>query len=321
MILFLYGADNYRLNRKIKQLKEKFISASLGDTNLAILDGTTISYSELARQVLALPFLSKSRLVIVNQLFGAKKDVIDKIVDFLPKVPQATVLVIAQEGNPDRRTKLFKTLNKPKISQEFKPLEGEYLRRWIRKEFELRSSNYEVGTIEKLIEYVGSDLWRMANEIEKLTTYNKQLTTRDIDLLVQPQIQSNIFDLMDFVAQKNARGALKELNRLIGEGKAEPYILSMIVMEYRNLLIIKDLTDRAGGNANSYALAKQAGLHPFVVQKTLALTRNYALGDLKKVYRTLLDFDTKIKTGRMESRVALELLIFKLTNSKVESGR
>ena len=313
MILFFYGEDVYRLNQKIKALKDKFISASLGDTNLAILDGATISYDEIARQILAMPFLSKSRLVIVNNLFGAKKESLEKIIDFLPKVPKSTVLVVAQEGNPDRRTSLYKKLNKPGVSQEFKLLETDQLRRWINREVENLRGNIDSAAISKLIEYVGSDLWRMANEIGKLTAYSKQLTAENVELLVQPQIQSNIFTLMDAIAAKNTKATIRELYRLYGEGKAEAYILSMIVLQYRNLLIIKDLSDRAGGQINSYTIAKQAGLHPFVAQKNLALVGKYELSDLKKIYQTLSEFDTAIKTGKMESRVALELLVYRLT--------
>jgi len=313
MIIFFYGEDVYRLNQKIRALKEKFISASLGDTNLAILDGATVSYDDIARQVLAMPFLSKSRLVIVNNLFSAKKDVIEKIIEFLPKVPNTSVLVITQEGNPDRRTSLYKKLSKPGISQEFKLLEPDQLRRWVAKEVENRGGSIDSAATLKLIEYVGADLWRMASEIAKLTSYDKKITAENVELLVQPQIQSNIFTLMDAIAAKNPKATIGELYRLYGEGKAEAYILSMIVLQYRNLLIIKDLSDRAGGRINSYTIAKQAGLHPFVAQKNLALVGKYELSDLKKIYQTLSEFDTAIKTGKMESKVALELLVFKLT--------
>ncbi|KKQ74131.1 MAG: polymerase III subunit delta protein, partial [Berkelbacteria bacterium GW2011_GWB1_38_5] len=101
MILFFYGEDNYRLNQKIKALKAKFISASLGDTNLSILDGKSVTYDEIVRQILAMPFLSRTRLVIIENLLTAKRsDIQEKVAEFLKKIPSSTVLVFAEGGKP-----------------------------------------------------------------------------------------------------------------------------------------------------------------------------------------------------------------------------
>jgi len=314
MILFFYGEDTYRLNQKLRELKEKFISASLGDTNLSIVDGKTATFDEIVRQILAMPFLSKKRLVIIKNLLSeGKKEIIDKMTDFILKTPEATVVVFAEEGVPDRRTSLFKKLNRPKLAQEFKPLENEALRRWVRSEMEKAGAAIEPAALTKLIDYVGSDLWRMSNEIKKLASYSKNIKEENIELLVQPQIHSNIFDLMDAIASRNLGKSMKELYQLFNDGKAEQYILSMIVLEYRNLLITKDFDRRAGNGLSKWTLAKKAGLHPYVAQKTLSLATKYELEDLKKIYGTLLNFDHKIKTGKIEPKVALELLIFKLT--------
>ena len=104
MIIFFYGQDNYRLKKKIQALKEKFISASLGDTNLSVLDGASLTYDEFIRQVLAMPFLAKSRLVIVENIMKSKKkDTLERIPEALNKIPTSTVLVFVEEGNPDCR--------------------------------------------------------------------------------------------------------------------------------------------------------------------------------------------------------------------------
>lgn len=312
MILFFYGEDTYRMRQKLKALKEKFISASLGDTNLAVLDGETVTFDELVRQILAIPFLSKSRLVIVeNLLKNGKKEVLEKIPDSLAKVPNSTVLVFVEE-KPDKRIGLFKKLNKPGQAQEFKLLEDEPLRRWLIREVEKRESKIEPQATSKLIEYVGNDLWRMKNELDKLTVHRSPITVQDIELLVNPQVESNIFTMVEALGRKDLPLAIKELYKLLKTGQHELYILTMIVWQYRNLLIVKDLSERTK-ITNSWALAKKAGLSPFVVQKGLAIAQRYSLEDLKEIYRTLSDFDIKIKTGKMESRVALELLIFELT--------
>jgi len=326
MILFFYGEDNFRLKQKIKKLKEKFISSSLGDINLSILDGKSITFDEFVRQVLAMPFLANSRLVIVENLMRASKktnkgeissknaDIQEKIIALLPKVPENTVLVFLEEGIPDRRTALFKKLAQPKKFEEFKLLEGLALEEWIRSEIEARGGEINLLAIQKLAEYVGNDLWRMTNEIDKLISYSKIVTVKEIELFIKAQVESNIFNLTDSIASRNSKQALKELHKLLDNGEAELYLLSMIVSQFRNLLIAKDLSDRSGGKLSQWDLAKTAGMHPFVAQKTIWQIKNYKLEELKQIYDKLLECDLKVKTGQLEPKTALDLLIIKLVS-------
>lgn len=341
MLLFLYGEDTYRLRHKLNEMKEKYISASLGDTNLCVLDGKTATSDEIIRQVLAFPFLAKSRLVIIeNLLMSAKKTkgdpapktqllhlvgvtkvagktksdktagVQEKIGEFLEKVPESTVLVFAEFGNPDKRTSLFKKLSKLKMAQEFKPLDEMSVKKWIREEVQRVGGEITPDAVERLFISVGADLWRLSNEIMKLVTYNPKITGETVELLVRAQIQSDIFKLIDAVASSKQKLALKELHELLANGENELYILSMIVYQYRNMLVIKDFVNR--GVSSQWELAKTAGLHPFVAGKTLSLVRNYNIDDLKNIYAKLLEQDLAIKTGKMEPQTALDLLVLDL---------
>jgi DNA polymerase-3 subunit delta len=338
MILFLYGEDNYRLRQKVKEMKEKYISASLGDTNLCVLDGKTTKGDDIIRQALAFPFLAKSRLVIVeNLLMEGKKEEQEKIGEFLKKNPETTVLVFLENGVPDKRTSLFKKLSKEK-TQEFKPLSDSEVKSWIKEEVLHDNGKIESDAMDKLFEYVGADLWRLSNEIRKLTTYkgvsfqtgrrqdlesssgspmssatrleDDSISVDDIELLVKPQVQSDIFALIDAVASRNVKKALKELHQLLENGQNELYLLTMIVYQYRNMLIAKDLVDR--GVSSQYDIAKQAGLHPFVAGKTLNLVRNYSISELKNIYAELLEYDLKLKTGQIDPKTALDLLVLNL---------
>jgi len=310
MILFFYGEDTYRSWRKIKELKEKYISASLGDTNLVVLNGKTVEYPEISRQVLAFPFLAKSRLVIIeNLLKEGKKEVLEKVIDILNKVPASTVLVFTESGKPDKRISLFKKLSKEK-TQEFLLLDEIEVKSWIKKETEKRGAEITPEAIARLFKYVGNDLWRLSQEIDKLTIYSRQVTGDNIELLVRPQIEANVFNLIDSVGAKNRDKSLRELHRLLDSGQNELYILSMIVYQFRNLLVVRDLVEQ--GVVSQWEIAKRAGLHPFVAGKTLAQAKNYTIDHLKTIYQLLLDFDFKIKTGQIEPKTALDLLVLKL---------
>src|SRR3990167_1988819 len=244
---------------------------------------------------------------------------------------------------PDRRTTLFKRLNpssakategKTKV-QEFRPLEGNELRRWIKTEIERQNAKIEPAAIEKLAEYVGNDLWKMSNEIDKLIAYSLSLMakndmryaicTKHIELLVKPKIESNIFAMIDAIGNKDADKTVKELHKLLDSGENELYILTMIVYQFRNLLIIKDLMDDSKiqdtrykiqtnykSQFSNFQIAKQSGLNPYVAQKTTAQARNFTFERLKEIYQLLLEYDIKIKTGKIEPKTALDVLMMEL---------
>ena len=80
----------------------------------------------------------------------------------------------------------------------------------------------------------------------------------------------------------------------------------MIAYQFKNLLIIKELQEAQ----NPYGvIAKKAGLHPFVVQKSYSLCNQFSIEQLKKIYQKIFQIDLDIKTVKIESETALDLLL------------
>lgn len=320
MILFFYGEDTYRLQQKIKDLKAKYISASLGDTNLVVLEAGETDYSQVYRQVMALPFLAKTRLVILKNVFKeGKKELQEKLPELLAKVPETTVLVVAEFGKPDKRLVLFKKLNQEKKAWEFNQLNPYEIIEWIKKEAKTRGTEIEPTAASKLTEYLGNDLLRISNELDKLINYrglkaNNQLriTSNDVLLLVRPQLETTVFALNDALIAKNREKALKELHQLMENGEAELMIFAMIVSQYRNLLMAKDMEERHGRTLRNFELAKMLGINPYVAQKISPFLTHFTLKKLKAIYSELLEYDLKMKTGQIEPKTGLDLLIIKL---------
>jgi DNA polymerase-3 subunit delta len=311
MILFLYGEDNFSSKQKLDAIKEKYIDASLGDTNLSIADFTDreLDFTQITRMILAMPFLAKKRLVIIKDLLSrGNKKIQEQVLGFLAKIPESTLLVIYESGLPDRRTALFKKLNQPKQSQEFKPLEPYQLKKWIIKEVETLGGKIEPAATEKLIEYVGNDSWRLSNEIKKLTTYTLNLTPECVDLLVRAKIDSNIFSFVDQVLAKN-KYASQELKKLLDNGENEQYIFSMLAYGFKNLIIIKNLQEQ---KLDYGQIQRTSKINPYVLQKSMRYTNNFSYSELKKIYSNLLNWDLKIKSGKIESRLALDLFVLEI---------
>jgi DNA polymerase-3 subunit delta len=161
----------------------------------------------------------------------------------------------------------------------------------------------------------------MANEINKLVSFKhlkpktqnpKPITTSDVELLVKAKLNTNIFAMIDALGQKNAKKATKLMDDLLTSGESEGYLLSMISYQFRNLLAIKDLTKKG---LNKFQITKQTRIHPYVVSKTIPQCKNFTIKGLENIYQKLLQTDINIKTGKLEPRLALDLLVVELCKS------
>ena len=145
----------------------------------------------------------------------------------------------------------------------------------------------------------------MVNEIKKLSTFksDKEIKVSDVELLIKPKIESDIFKTIGAIASRDKKRALGLLKAHLEKGDSPLYLFSMINFQFRNLLIIKDIIMRNFSPLNS------TDLHPFVVRKSLFLVRKFKLSELKKIYQKIFEVDLAIKTGKIDPEAALELLI------------
>lgn len=312
MIRLYCGEDTYSLNHALKELEQKFANENFGDMNINKFDGAGLTFDQLIRSATAVPFLAQKRLIIVsNFLRDGDQNLRDYLTDNSDKIPDSAEIILVEDGEVKKNLGLYKKLLKQKAVQHFPLRRGYELEKWL-KEY-AREEKIPIGfpAIKMLIATAGNNSWRLSNELSKLDLYrlarNKtEIDESDIDQMVQSEHDQNIFDFIDALGARNASLALKYLENLFASGKNENYILTMIVYQFRNMLIIQDLIVR-GVQRNQ--IPAQSELHPFVVGKTIRVLNNYEMPFLKRIYGRLMRTDIDIKTGRVEPRLALEKLL------------
>ena len=131
----------------------------------------------------------------------------------------------------------------------------------------------------------------------------KEIKEKQVEELVFPVIDFNIFSTIDAIAQKEKKRAASLIRRHLENGDSPSYILSMISYQLRNLISVKGLK---GKNLS------QLKLSFFVLNRSLAQAKHFSLEELKNLYQKILDLDLGIKTGKIDPEVALDLLIFDL---------
>lgn len=265
--------------------------------NLRFFDGENLNYQDFKDEFQQMPmFQEKKLLVLKNALQNEefKKSFLENSKRF---IDSKDIIVLQEEGGVSLEDPPFKFLTKNAKTQEFQLLEGEKLRSWVKKEFERRGAEIQPDALRQLVNFVGNDLWQFSNEIQKLASFkkNKPIDLKDVNLLVKPQIETDIFKTIEALALRNKKKALCLIHEHLEKGDHPLYLLSMISFQFRNLLIVKK-TGRLRG-------------HPYFVRKTTSLADSFTPEEMKKIYYKIFETDLKIKTGQLDPQLALDLLI------------
>lgn len=320
MIIFLYGPDTFRAKRKLKQIVERYQAKNKSGLNLAKISLTEKSFDELKNFLEAVSMFAEKKLAVIEDLFKSNPETKEKFLQYLEKSDlkksqdKFVIIFTPQCVFKDKITKeLLRELTKPSISsEEFVLLTGARLNQWIRKEVQAQGAKIEPAAVNQLAAYVGSDLWLMNNEIQKLVVWvsaqsdHTSITPEDVEVLVKARIESNIFHLIDALGQKDKNKAFRILHEQLELGERPEMLLGMFVYQFRNLLKVKNLVDR---KINYQAISQRLKLHPFVLKKTFWQIKNFSLDELKKIYQRLSSIEISAKTGRVEMALALDLLV------------
>lgn len=299
--------------RKLKEIIDNYKKTQKSGLSLHIFDADDFDFSDFKAAIETVSMFAEKKLIVLKNFFLEDVAGAEKILDLAQRAgaeeSKDIVIVFFEAGEPSKNKKFESLLKKPNLFQEFKKLEGARLANWAQKEFEKLGAKIEPRALTALIRAAGSDLYRLKNEIDKLAAYKKSITEKDVVEMVAPDFHSDIFAVIDAIAKKDKKSALKILNEHIENGESEIYLLTMIVYQFRNLLRVKSLTE---GETSPDSIAKKTGLHPFVVKKSLAAARLFSLDELKNIYRKLFDIDLKIKIGEIEPQTALNLFVVEL---------
>jgi DNA polymerase-3 subunit delta len=321
MIIFLYGDDSFRSREKLEAIKSKFLEKNSSGSGLSLFDfSEKIQKIDWPNLIGARDLFSPKRLIIIKDLIvSSGLDIQREALEFLKSKKEITggkdvVIVFWESGRPKENNSLFKYLKSSSKHQEFGVLEGRKLADWVNariKSIDPSSSIYP-RALDKLMAYVGNDLFQMDNEIAKLLNFEERKTIeeKDVDLLVNAKIDSNIFETLDAASCGNKKRALKLLQDQLKKGDDPFYILSMYVYQFRNLLKIGEYFWQ--GMRNQYEIAKLAKLHPFVVQKGIAQLRNFDFEKLKRIYKKLEEIDLASKSGKVDIKLALDKFVAKI---------
>jgi DNA polymerase-3 subunit delta len=301
MITTLTGSNHFALYQERQKLVNEFLQEH-GDIALERLDGEETSYDRIAEAVQSLPFLASKKLVVLKTP-GAQKQFQEKINELVENIPETTDLVIV-EPKLDKRLAYYKTLKKKTDFRQLDQLEARDLARWLVEQAKAQSAELALADANYLVERIGANQELAANELEKLISFDPEVTRQTIDLLTEPTPQSTIFELLDAAFAGNQKRTV-ELYKEQRALKVEPQqIIAMLAWQLHVLAVVK-----AAGDKASNEIAREAKLSPFVVQKTQRIASKLSLDEVKKLVRDALELDVRLKSQSIDADEALQYFL------------
>jgi DNA polymerase-3 subunit delta len=326
LIQVFYGADDFSIREALNEVKKGLGEQSMLTAGTSRLEGPKLRAEELESAVQSLPFFGEKRLVIVDGLLGrfetrekrgaAKKtarslkegapDLQKQFVGIVNSTPESSVLVLIEgELKP---TGMLKDISPKADVRLFAPLKGTQLENWVKKRIAQSGAAISDEALKNMVRLVGSDLWVMKGEIEKLVLYAGQRTidTEDVKKLVGLSRESSIFTLVDAIIDGKLNLANQSAVELLETGAAPSYVLAMLARQLRLLVRARELKNT---NQTEGAIQGVLGLADFPFRKTIEQASRYSMPRLKLFYHRLLDADLAIKTGKYDDELALTILV------------
>ena len=315
MLIFVYGQDTFRVREKVRVMKEKFSEKfDKGGMNLVEFSNKPV-LGEVMQAVQSPPFLGDKRMVVVRDLCGTlKKDQVETWQEGLSKIPESTIVILWEEIDPKKLEKhaLYKALSKQSEvhTYPFPLLKDAALTQWVVGRVQEMGAQIDRIALTSLVGRVGSDLWQMQHELEKLVAYagSGMVTNEMVEELVRASFEDQIFQLVDAISHRNANKAIRLLDEERWSGASDQYIFGMLARQVRILLGARSVLD-LNANATKDYVASELSLHPFVAQKAVGQARSFVTQDLVRAHELLFELDQASKSGRLGADLAVDLVV------------
>ena len=310
-IYLLYGEEAFLKNSYKNRLKEAIIG---DDTmNFARFEGKGLDVDELIRLADTMPFFAERRLILVEDS-GFFKSASDALVQYLPSMPDTTILLFV-ETEVDKRNRLYKKVKDMGYAAELNRQDSDQLARWAGGILTREQKKITKHTMELFLSMAGDDMENIRMELEKLISYTlgrEVITDEDVLAVCTVQVTNRIFEMVSAIVNRQPRKAMDLYEDLLTLKEPPMRILFLIARQFNQLLQVKDLM---GKGMDKGTIASKLKMQTFVVGKTMPQARQFGREQILSYVEFCVETEEAVKSGRLQDRLAVELLITREYNS------
>jgi DNA polymerase-3 subunit delta len=311
----LYGEEAY-LKQQYKHNLEKALNPD-GDTmNFSHYEGKGIDVKQLIDLCETMPFFADRRVVLLEDT-GFFKNKSEELADYMKELPDYLCMVFV-ETEVDKRNRMYKAVKACGTIAEFARQDEKTLMRWAAGILGKAGKKITQRDMELLLTKTGTDMGNLRMELEKLICYTEGrdvVTAEDIEEICTTQTTNRIFDMVRAVTEKNQKRALDLYYDLLTLKEPPMRILFLLAKQYRQLLQVKQFVEAGLAQPE---MASKLGVPSFAVRNIASCARAYTISELEQAVKDFVDAEESVKTGRLEDKLSVELLIIKYS-SKVSN--
>lgn len=294
-IYFLMGEEPYYIDKIADFIDESLLSEDEKGFNQMILYGRDTSIEDIVSNARRYPMMAERQVIIIREAQDLSKT-IEKLESYAENPQLSTTLVFCYKYKKlDKRKKVYKAVSKTGVIFEGKRLYENQISGWIQKT--LKSRDYQISpkAAQMLVEFLGTDLGKIDNELQKL-----QLITPPGSTLTPELIEENIgiskdfnnFELRKAIGERDDLKAHRIVNYFAQNQKDHPMVvtISLLYSFFSQILQYHGLTDKSKGT-----VAKTLKINPYFVKEFELAAGNYPMKKASGAIEYLRDADVKGK--------------------------
>ena len=302
-LYLIWGPEDYLADRFFDEIKKLCITSEADDFSYRRLSERDFSALTLREAIDSVPFLSERSLVEVRGIDINKLRESEEICGILADIPDyCTVVFMAPIGfEPDKRLKLYKTIQKCGREICVTAQSGDILIKWIIRRFAAEGKGIELNAVQRLINVSGDLMNGLIPEINKVASYTKgdRVTEADVDAVAHHIPEAVVFDMTEALAKGENNAAMRLLGELLADKNNEPtMILAIVGGQMRKMYAARVAIDN--GLTKDY-LMKTLGLrYDFIANRLLAASRRFSTEQIRSAVELCADTDYAMKSSKTE---------------------
>ena len=315
-VYFLSGPEAYFIDIISNYIEKNVLDEGEKAFNQTVVYGKDLEWDNLVETLKRFPMMASHQVVILKEAQSVNH-LKDKLTEYLQNPVDTSILVVCYKYKTTTDKKFVSLLQSKGIYFVSKELREDKVPGWIVEYLRRHGFKITQKASYLLTEYLGNDLTKIANELEKLTLILEQgaeVNTQIIEENIGISKDYNAFELVNALAFKNQVKAYRIVNYFATNSKQHPLPLTIgsLFNYFSKVLGYHYLKDK-----NPKVAASELRIPPFFVQDYITGARNYSAAKCTHIIRDIRECDNKSKGIENPSTPWGELLkelVFKILN-------
>lgn len=293
-IYLLQGEEPYYIDLISDYIEENLLTEAERGFNQSIFYGKDSNSLNIAESCRRFPMMAQRQVIIVKEAQSLAK--IDVLASYAENPLESTVLVLAYKYKKlDSRTKLAKLIKKNGLVFTSDKIREYKLPNWIESFLAERNFTISPQASQLLTAYLGADLGKVANELNKLIVAVKdtnKITIDHIEKNIGLSKEYNLLELQDALGKRDVFRANQIIKHFGANPNANPIqrTIPTLFGYFSNMFAYHFLKNKAEHNVSS-----ELRIHPFVAKNLIIAAKRYTPTKLYEIIGILREYDMKSK--------------------------